>query len=107
MPLRGPGTRRRIDSSRGVDRPRGGSGIDPSRQLIARIDVLELAASADWFLQLIAPEVIEAAVLGRYVRDLIATGRWQQIAIVPRPDDGGAGSRLDVYGVPSRPEQTI
>ena len=46
-------------------------------------------------------------MLGRYVRDLIASGRWQQISIVPRPDDGGAGSRLDVYGVPSRPEGTI
>ena len=46
-------------------------------------------------------------MLGQYVRELIASGRWQQIAIVPRPDDCGAGSRLDVYGVPSRPEGTI
>jgi hypothetical protein len=101
------GARRRIGSRRVVGRPRGGSGIDPPRQLIARIDVLELAASADWFLQLIAPEVIEAAVLGQYLRDLIVSGHWQQIAIVPRPDDCGAGSRLDVYGVPIPPERTI
>jgi hypothetical protein len=71
-----------------------------AEQFIARVDVRELARSGDRFLRLIAPRFAEEAALGRHVRALMATHRWEQIHIVPHRDgDVLSDHDVDLYGV--------
>ena len=78
-----------------TDRP------DAGEEYIGRADVRELAVSGDPFLRLVAPNLAEELALGRYVRELLAIGRWQQIHVVPHVDGGRTSDHVfDFYGSP-------
>jgi hypothetical protein len=68
---------------------------------IARIDVRELSVSGDRFLSLIVPDLASETALGRYIRELLAVGRWREICIQPTRDE--PHECFDVYGVAAEP----
>jgi hypothetical protein len=86
--------------------PAAGSGSTATEEFIARADVRELAGSGDRFLRLFAPHLAEEIAVERYVRRLLASGRWEQIHIVPHLDDGRRSDHVfDFYGAPRGGDQ--
>jgi hypothetical protein len=73
---------------------------DAPREFIVQIDLRELAAASDRFLNLVVPDLAEETALGRYVREQLATGQWRQLCLVPQREDGLSRYRFDVYGTP-------
>jgi hypothetical protein len=81
----------------------GGSQTSESatEELIGRVDVRELAGAGDRFQRVVAPHFAEEIALGRHVRQLLASGRWEQIHIVPHRDGDVLSDHVfDLYGVP-------
>jgi hypothetical protein len=73
-----------------------------AEEFIARADVRALAADGDRLLRLLAPRLAEETALGRYVRGLLAGGRWEQVHIVPHRENGQPSNHVfDLYGVRS------
>ena len=55
-------------------------------EFIGVIDVWELRQLRWPFTRLLAPHFVEERELGRYVRELLASGAWSTLRVVPRPD---------------------
>jgi hypothetical protein len=76
-----------------------------SEERIATVDVWMLRELRWPIIRLFARRFVEERELGRYIRELLASGRWRAIRVVPRA--GGQDSRphvFDVYGQPAEAE---
>lgn len=79
--------------------------VDERAEFIDTVDVNELRSAIRWFfMRPFAPRLAQVLELGRYVRELLRTGRWSRVHLQPHVDHTGAPSRhvFDVYGVPAR-----
>ena len=77
--------------------------IDPREQRIGTVDVAELRGGVRWMLmRALSRRFVEEMELGRYLRGLLATGRWSVVRVVPHMTERGQPSThvFDVYGVP-------
>jgi hypothetical protein len=55
-------------------------------------------------MRVLSPHFIAEVELGRYMKRLLASGRWNVIRVVPHQDGGRPSDHVfDVYGQPASP----
>jgi hypothetical protein len=87
------------EADRGGSRGPGDSWAT-GEEFLARVDVRDLAEKGDPFTRLFSPRFAEEQALGRYVRGLLAEGRWHQVHVVPHREGEKLSDHVfDIYGV--------
>ena len=87
--------------------------MSPEEEFLGQVNSWDLSERARdrWpFLRVVAPGFVDHVELGRYLRGLLASGRWLTIRAVPRADPEGPSDHVfDLYGQPAsaqRPRRT-
>ena len=74
----------------------------PCNEFIVTVDVWHLHQFRWPIMGTLAPGYVEQLELSRYLRQLLATGRWRAVQAVPHFDAGrSCRHRFDVYGEPT------
>jgi hypothetical protein len=73
-----------------------------AEELIGTVNVWDLRRFCWPILRIFARRVVDDLELGRYLKDLLATGRWDEVRVVPhRNADGSLSDHVfDTYGRP-------
>ncbi len=72
----------------------------PQQEFIGTVDIHDLRQLHWPLMRLLAPHFVEELELGRYMKGLLATGRWRDVRVVPHRSATGELSKhvFDVYG---------
>ncbi len=76
------------------------SASDLQEQFIETVDVWQLRQLRWPILRFLARRFVEERELDRYVRTLLASGRWSWVRVVPQP--GAPSARAHVFQVYGR-----
>jgi hypothetical protein len=76
---------------------------ESGEQFIGTVDTWKLRQFRWPILQLLSRRFVYEMELGRYMKGLLATGRWDEVRVVPHCQAGGRLSDhvFDVYGRPA------
>jgi hypothetical protein len=79
--------------------------VSPGEEFLGEVNSWELSERARdrWpFLRVVAPGFVDRVELGRYLRGLLASGRWLAVRAVPRAGPEGLSVHVfDLYGQPA------
>jgi hypothetical protein len=71
-------------------------------EFIETVDIWQLRQFRMPIMRFFAPDFVGHLELGRYLKQILATGRWRAVRVVPHL--GGQGEhlhRFDIYGEPA------
>ncbi len=71
-------------------------------QFIETVNLWQLHEVRWPIMRLLSPHFVAEVELGRYMKRLLATGRWRVIRVVPHEDAGHPSDhQFDLYGQPA------